>query len=328
MKRVLCIILIISLTIGTLMQKPDIANASQQAPFNLKNQMSEDGLGAKYFFSGTVISVTNFEDSWIDDNGEPWGPFSRTLVEVKITKEYYGNTLVENDTIKILFTHRILSAPLIVDPLVPTIRYAEPFYMKVGSEYVFLSRLIDEKFIENRVPESKSYPEKYADTIIYDLGYNVFPVENENVLVYSEYFKNDKEVMKKTLSRDILIDSKEYTQSFVILKRTDFDQAFINLINTYTRKTPKTSKPNSKAIPKSKSVKMGAKIKLKAPKNTILYYTINGKTPTNKLKKTKIRAGRSKTIKIKKKIVLRVMAQKSGYAPSSVVKRVYKVRKK
>ena len=87
-----------------------------------------------------------------------------------------------------------------------------------------------------------------------------------------------------------------------------------------------TSPPSAKAVPKNKTVKKGSSIKLTAPKGVTLYYTVNGKNPTDKIK-TKVLPGKNKKIKIKKKITLKVAAKKSGCQISKAVKRVYKVKK-
>jgi|GEM_PF-5620294 len=87
----------------------------------------------------------------------------------------------------------------------------------------------------------------------------------------------------------------------------------------------KTPKLITKNVPKSQSVKKGKKISLKAPKNTVLYYTINGKKPTTKSKR--IKAGKTAKITIRKKTTVRVIAVKTGYTVSNEIKRTYKVRK-
>jgi len=87
----------------------------------------------------------------------------------------------------------------------------------------------------------------------------------------------------------------------------------------------KTNKPTVKNVPKSKTVKKGKKITLKAPAGTTLYFTTNGKVPTTKLK-TKVNAGKSKKITVNKKTTLKVIAVKKGCIKSSVVKRTYKIK--
>jgi hypothetical protein len=86
-----------------------------------------------------------------------------------------------------------------------------------------------------------------------------------------------------------------------------------------------TSKPNTKAVPKSKTAKKGYKIALKAPKGVTLYYTTNGKTPTAKTT-TKINPGKTKKLTIRKNTTVRVIAARKGYMPSSPVKRNYRVK--
>jgi hypothetical protein len=87
----------------------------------------------------------------------------------------------------------------------------------------------------------------------------------------------------------------------------------------------KTKTPNTKAVPKSKSLSKGSKIVLTAPTKTTLYYTINGKKPTKK--SFVVKPGRTKAILINKKKVIKVFAIKSGQLPSNIVARTYKLRK-
>ncbi len=86
--------------------------------------------------------------------------------------------------------------------------------------------------------------------------------------------------------------------------------------------TIKTAKPK---IIKSKKVKLGAAVKLKAPKNVTLYFTVNGKKPTRKSKR--IKAGKNKKIKITRKTIIRVIALRKWCEISASVKRIYRIKK-
>jgi hypothetical protein len=87
---------------------------------------------------------------------------------------------------------------------------------------------------------------------------------------------------------------------------------------------PTTAKPSAKYVPASKKVKKGAKITLKAPKGTTLYFTQNGKKPTTKAKKVK--AGKTVKIKITKKTNIKVIAVKKYCLASKVLSRTYRVK--
>lgn len=89
--------------------------------------------------------------------------------------------------------------------------------------------------------------------------------------------------------------------------------------------TIKTANPDKRAVPKSQKIKKGNQVKLTAPKGVTLYYTLDGKKPTDKLK-TKVSAGNSKSIRITKNTTLKVIAKKSGCQSSSVVTRQYKLK--
>ncbi|MCL2023895.1 MAG: chitobiase/beta-hexosaminidase C-terminal domain-containing protein, partial [Oscillospiraceae bacterium] len=88
----------------------------------------------------------------------------------------------------------------------------------------------------------------------------------------------------------------------------------------------KTAAPTNKEAPKSATVKKGQKIVLAAPKNTTLYYTVDGKTTPTTKTKTKVAPGKTKSITIKNNTKLQVIAVKSGQEPSKVAVRNYKVK--
>lgn len=87
----------------------------------------------------------------------------------------------------------------------------------------------------------------------------------------------------------------------------------------------KTPQLTNKNIPKNQTVKRNRTVTLKAPKNTVLYYTTNGKKATTKTK-TKTKAGGSVKIKITNKTTVRVIAVRTGHTPSREIRRVYKVK--
>ena len=110
-----------------------------------------------------------------------------------------------------------------------------------------------------------------------------------------------------------------------ILKAIAVKSGYTNSSVFSAKYTIKTSKPTANNVPKSKKVKKGKKITLKAPAGTTLYYTTNGKSPTAKVK-TKVSPGKTKKITIKKKTKLKVIAVKKDCEKSSVVKRTYKIK--
>ncbi len=125
----------------------------------------------------------------------------------------------------------------------------------------------------------------------------------------SKSVKNGKTVtIKKTSVLKFMAAAKGYKNSSVVSGKY----------------TIKTAKPK---VPKSKLVKRGTKINLKAARGVTLYYTTNGKRP-NKKSKTKVRPRKRKKIRITKTTTLRIMAMKKGCKGSPVVKRTYRIRKK
>lgn len=88
----------------------------------------------------------------------------------------------------------------------------------------------------------------------------------------------------------------------------------------------KTDKPNHKAVLKSKKLKKGTIIKLKAPKEVTLYYIVNSKKNPSVKTKTKVKPGRTVKIKITKTTTLKVIAKKEGCLASNAANRKYTVK--
>ena len=122
-------------------------------------------------------------------------------------------------------------------------------------------------------------------------------------------------------SGKLTIAANETAKNLTVTAMATTDQtkagtATITITTPPTPSTPSTPKPTpkptlkqtpkltTKQIPKSRTVKKGTRITLKAPKNTTLYYTTNGKKPT--LKSKKINPNKNKKIKISKKTTIKV----------------------
>lgn len=115
-----------------------------------------------------------------------------------------------------------------------------------------------------------------------------------------------KITLKKTTTLKFMATKKGYKKSAIVKKKY----------------IVKTKKPSVKNVPRSKSVEKGKKIQLTAPKDAVLYYTVNGKNPTDKTK-IRILSGKSKNIKINKKTTLRVIAKKKGCEISKIITSTY-----
>ncbi len=198
-----------------------VASASLEN-FDLKETITE----SDYVFSGTVVNREEYEVEWVDDNGEQWGPFPSSVIEVKINKEYYGTSPVKDDIIRVYYPYSF------------SVAFKGSFLIKDNSEYVFVTRALDEKFVEQREkenPDDKFEQEKYADVYISNAYYSLLPVDNEMVFMNHDYFGWNEDVMKKTESSeyaqtDKVTSSEVIENGWVIaLNENDFDNSFSEL---------------------------------------------------------------------------------------------------
>ncbi len=153
--------------------------------FDLKNIVTN----AEYVFRGTVVNKQEFEVSWNDDNGENWGPFPSSIIEVKINETYSGESPVDTDTIKVYYPNSLSVKP------------ESSFNIVSNNEYIFVSKLLDEEFVKYKnenAPYDKFKQEDYADVYIEDTSYNILPIKNENVYFNANYFSWDKDLLKQT----------------------------------------------------------------------------------------------------------------------------------
>ena len=190
--------------------------------FDLRETITD----ADYVFSGTVISRNEYEIEWTDDVGEQWGPFYKSVIEVRINKEYHGQSPVQNDIIRVYLPYSLSTT------------FEDSFLIKDESEYVFITKALDEEFVESKAeksPEDRFEQEKYADVYISDSCHYLMPIEDGVVFVYSDYFYWDKEVVKQIKASDSVMTDKVSSPYFleigwfVALDAKDFEDAFLNL---------------------------------------------------------------------------------------------------
>lgn len=177
---------------------------------------------ADYVFSGTVVSRKEYEVSWTDKEGKPWGPYKRSIVEVEVDHAYYGQSPVKGDVVKVFYPYSLSTV------------YENSVLIKDQGKYVFVTRTLDEEFVKLRDKESPldgSEEEKYADVYINSPIFSSLPIEKGNVIAYDEYFDWNENIMKKAKS-NIETDKISYGQTgpwFVVLDKKDFDSAFLQL---------------------------------------------------------------------------------------------------
>lgn len=198
-----------------------VAQASLNS-YDLKETISE----ADYVFSGTITNRKEFEVQWTDENGEIMGPYLKSVVEVKINKEYYGESPVSGDSIRVYYPYSLSTD------------FEGSFSLEEQQEYIFVTENFDEEFIERRkmeTPESKYEHEKYADVYISSACYDLLPVDNGEVCMYHDYFYWDDNVMKKTISgeairKEDIVDSELIDSGwFIVLEEQEFNREFDKL---------------------------------------------------------------------------------------------------
>lgn len=198
-----------------------IAKASMK-DYDLKKIVGE----ADYVFSGTIIDRHEYEVEWTDEKGEKRGPFSKSVVEVKISKEYHGESPVSGDSIRVYYPYSL------------SVDFEGTFSMEEDKEYIFVTKALDEEFVERRkreTPDSGYEQERYADVYISDTCYNILPVEDGEVYMYHDYFYWNDEVMEQTISGEAIVADDvvepELIDSgwFIALEEQDFEKAFFEL---------------------------------------------------------------------------------------------------
>lgn len=190
--------------------------------YDLKKIINE----ADYVFSGNIVDRKEYEVEWTDENGELRGPFSKSVIEVKINNEYYGESPVSGDSIRVYYPYSL------------SMDFKGSFAMEEGKEYIFVAKAFDEEFIERRkreTPDSKYEQEKYADVYISDACYDLLPVEDGNVYMYHDYFYWNDEVMDQVKSEEVVatedVVEPDLIESgwFIALDEQNFENAFLQL---------------------------------------------------------------------------------------------------
>lgn len=176
-----------------------------------------------YVFSGKVLSRKEYEVSWTSEKGNLWGPYKSSIIEVEVTQEYYGQSPVEGNTIKIYYPDSL------------SVEFEDVVWMKDQGEYVFITQALDEEFVQRRNKESSddgSRPEKYADVYI-GRYYNTAVIDNGTVFTHRGYFDWNKDIMKKVkpnAKTDKIPARLIERGAYIALDKQDFDEAFNQIL--------------------------------------------------------------------------------------------------
>ena len=210
----------------------NIISHGMRTEFDLKKILTGDNYTYNtYVFSGTVQDIKLYEVSWTDENGEEWGPFTRTILSVKINKEYTGSASSENGIVRVLTTE-VLSA-----------EREDTVKINIGDTYIFVNCWsLDDKYFgyiseNDPISYKNDISLQQADVIMGGTWNSVFPVENNAVMVYHEYFENNTDVLQKKLSASS-INSDKFVSSesilndeYIVLNVADFEKSFSALLD-------------------------------------------------------------------------------------------------
>lgn len=194
-----------------------------------KFDLSEIVTGADYVFSGTVINQSEYEVEWKDENNEKWGPFSNSVIEVEINKEYYGESPVGDKTIKVYYPYSMSTL------------FDKSFCIENNNEYIFITRLLDEEFVKEREknnPYDKYDQEKYADVYISNTDSNILVVEDDTVFLNKEFFLDEigNECKIKKTSKSVTISEGE-SDWYIAIDKPKFDKKFLKLFKQQKNKS-------------------------------------------------------------------------------------------
>ena len=159
-------------------------------PFELENVINETDL----VFKGTVIGSNEYDVQWIDENGENWGPYRNSIIEVEVNDVYYGQT--DKDKIKIYYPKSISTL------------YTGAFLIRDGQEYIFIANVFDEDFYAKKAnnPDDRFEQDKYSDVYITNSRDAVMPVINDTVSVFNGYFNNNEDALPKAIAKEEVIN--------------------------------------------------------------------------------------------------------------------------
>ena len=178
-------------------------------------------------FKGKIIDAQEYTVSWTDTQGNPSDKFSKALLTVEIQNIYNNFDYSKGDIVKVYCPNSLYA---VID---------NSAVIKEKREYIFITRILNEKYIEYEnkyTPEFYGNPAKYADFCLTDTYYSLLPAEENAVLLYSGYFKDDSEVLSKVLNpdeinTDLLTDKNMLSSGyFIALSQDDFSAPFSDLI--------------------------------------------------------------------------------------------------
>ncbi len=207
---------------------------AQRSIFDLNDILSgRSGEINTSVFAGMIKTIRTYDVSWKNDLSEEEGPFEESLLTVEITRTY-GTHLPKDDTVTVLYAYPLAA------------QEADAAALMEGQEYVFTNCWnIDEAYAAycSKQDPSGSWKKdpmlSKADVVSGAVWCSIYPIENETVLIYHDYFAEMPDVIAQAQpARDIKSTAmprlNETHEDVIIALRYDvFENAFIRLLERY-----------------------------------------------------------------------------------------------
>lgn len=186
-------------------------------------------------FQGKITNLEEYEISWIDENNEQWGPYSRSIITVELSDIYHGKNPAKSNTIKVLYPNSL------------SLNFDKSVKIELNKEYVFSNCWILDNQYRNYIKNNNlnyynnDISINHADVIMGGAWNSLFPVENDSVTLYHEYFNSVDDIKSKTLPYDeknaARLTNKDALKNgdFVSLKNTDFENEFDKLLKKFDK---------------------------------------------------------------------------------------------
>ena len=175
--------------------------------FNLRGSIAT----TDYVFSGTIISLKEYECFSTDEQGKIWGPATVSVIEAKVDQTYYGQLPIKDGIIKIYYLFSLSRD------------FENAVVLKEQEDYVFIAR--SSSIYSDCDPDIAHFTDVCISPAYY---FDVFPIENGKVLAYAPYFDWNQDLMKN-VKPDIKTDrisSGETGEQYVVMDKKDFEDAF------------------------------------------------------------------------------------------------------
>ncbi len=209
----------------------------QRTPFDLQNILTgHNGEINTIVLAGKIKRIHTYDVSWKNELSEEEGPFEESLLTVEITK-VFGNHQYKSGTINILYPY-----PLAIEE-------ADAATLNEGQEYVFTNCWsIDDAYsayCDKQDPAGnweKDPMLSKADAVSGAVWCSIYPIENETVFIYRDYFADMPDVLAQAQpaseikSRSMPNLSEAHNDTIIALQYDVFENAFIQLLERYNQK--------------------------------------------------------------------------------------------